>query len=177
VATNRSLEEDVESGGFRRDLYYRLRTHRLHLPPLRERRRDIRPLLEHFVEAAARELGAQPAAVSDAALELLQAHPFAGNVRELRSLVFDAMSRDPADPLAVDKLRALVGGGSAAGTVPDTRIRFPWRLPTLQETAAALEDEALQRAAGNQTQAARLLGISQPALSKRLRKRARFQKE
>jgi DNA-binding NtrC family response regulator len=174
VATNRSLEEAVEAGGFRRDLYYRLRTHRLHLPPLRERRGDVRPLLEHFVEAAAAELGVPVPPRSDAAMELLEAHPFAGNVRELRSLVFDAMSRDPADPLAVDKLRPLLGGAASAVSARATRVLFPAQLPTLDEAAAALEDEALQRAGGNQTEAARLLGISQPALSKRLKRRKSF---
>ncbi|MBW4046527.1 MAG: nitrogen regulation protein NR(I) [Proteobacteria bacterium] len=86
AATHQNLEQRVREGLFREDLYHRLNVIRLRLPPLRERREDIVLLVRHFLQKSARELGVDAKRVSDAALAVLQHHPFPGNVRELENL-------------------------------------------------------------------------------------------
>ena len=108
---------------------------------------------------------------------LLNTYAFPGNVRELRAMVYDAVSRHRLGKLstttfreAMDRLTSPAestdsGGPASAGSI----IKFPERLPTLKDSQQLLVDEALKRSAGNQSVAARLLGISRQALNKRLR--------
>jgi DNA-binding NtrC family response regulator len=93
VATNCDLLALQESGKFRPDLYYRLTLHRIHVPPLRERREDIPLLVDAFLEEAARELQKSKPTPPPELFTLLAVYPFPGNIRELRSMVFDAVSR------------------------------------------------------------------------------------
>ena len=176
-ATNQDLQERQAAGFFRKDLYFRLRAHLVQLPPLRERPEDISLLLNHYLREAVEQLGKKEIRMSDALVEMLGRYRFPGNVRELRALVFDAVSRSgtsdltPADfDLDLDQL----AGKEADAAVPllahPDRIHYPERLPTIKESADLLVGEALQRANGNRAVAARLLGISQAALSKRLKK-------
>jgi len=172
VATNLDLAAQIEAGSFRRDLFYRLNTHHVKLPPLRERHADLPLLLEHFTTQACGELGKPVPSLGAAELQLLRGYPFPGNLRELRSLVFDAVSRMQGAHLEF----ALEQTAAAVETAPvveerstEIKLQFPQPLPTLQEAAELLIDEAMQRAQGNITQAARWLGISRPALSKRLK--------
>src|SRR5438034_418297 len=87
AATNRDLEQAVEQGGFRRDLYHRIAGLRLSVPPLRERPADILELAEHFVRTSCREPGQQPAALTEGVRAALVRHPWTGNVRELRNVL------------------------------------------------------------------------------------------
>jgi DNA-binding NtrC family response regulator len=168
AATHHDLDARQAAGTFRRDLYWRLKTHQVRIPPLRDRREDVPLLVEHFAEDAARELGRPKPEVPARTLALLQAQPFPGNVRELRALVYDAVSvgRAVLEPAAFP----LAHGGAPAGAGPaQNPFAASDPLPTLEEAAALLVEEAMARAGGHQTTAARLLGLSQPALSRRLK--------
>lgn len=178
-ATHRDLPALVKEGRFRDDLYYRLRTHHLHLPPLRERSDDIPLLLDHFVDAASKEFGKdRPGCPAEVAL-LLERYGFPGNVRELRSMVFDAVGRCRSGTLAIDYFLDAVGGNltpeppahPARRTFVDVRLDQGGGFPTLKETVSLLIDQALAVARGNQRIAADMLGITPQALSQRLKKR------
>jgi len=168
VATNRDLAAAVAEGRFRADLFYRLRTHRIHIPPLRERREDIPVLVERFLRDAVRDLGRPVPVASPSFLDRLMVMDFPGNARELRSMVFDAASRSgPQDAFMEPDVKA------EDGPIPATvSAGFTGRLPTIRENTAALIEEALRRSGGNQAGAAHMLGISQQALSKRLKLKA-----
>jgi DNA-binding NtrC family response regulator len=176
VATHQNLLLKQENGSFRRDLYYRLCTHMVHVPPLRERKGDLAPLLDHFLEEAARSLGKKKPTPPRELLQLLATYSFPGNIRELKALVYNAVSVHRDRVLSMDTFLKTV-------IRPETKLNPPAiiaernlfagleHLPTFGEAAELLVEEAMSRANGNQTIAARLLGISQPALSKRLKLR------
>ncbi len=177
VATHQNLSAKEGTGAFRRDLYYRLRTHHVHVPPLRERRGDIPLLLDHFLGEAARTLGKKKPTPPKGLAQFLATHGFPGNVRELKAMIFDAVSvhRDRMLSMdsfvkAVERFRAEAGPGAVVPPKQNPFAGFD-ELPTFSEAAGFLVMEAMDRANGNQTLAARLLGISQPALSKRLKMR------
>lgn len=172
VATHCDLVEREAQGSFRRDLYYRLRTHRIHVPPLRERKGDIPLLLDYLLAAAAQDLGKKKPTPPRELAQLLATYPFPGNIRELRSMVYDAVSVHRDRVLSMESFIQAIGpGGGAAVTLTPSGNPFAGleRLPTFGDAAELLVEEAMRRAAGNQSLAARLLGISQPALSKRLK--------
>jgi DNA-binding NtrC family response regulator len=180
AATNTDVVQAVETGRFRKDLYYRLRTHHVHLPPLRSRKRDIPLLVDHFVAKAARQLGKGMPPVPLALHQLLTAYSFPGNVRELEALVFDGVARHHGGTLSLASFKDAISGKDqfpvtpdehqAVGATPLTSL-FPDRLPTLREAEDHLIAEALLRADGNQGVAAGLLGLSRQALNKRLSRR------
>jgi DNA-binding NtrC family response regulator len=178
VATNRDLDAAVASGHFRRDLYYRLRGHRVRIPPLRERLGDLPLLVERFIAAAAEELEKKPPIVPPGLYPLLRACPFPGNVRELQSMVFEAVNAETNGTLPLSVFRE-AAGQSDPSQIPHPEIQeealssliFPNPLPSASELTELLFDEALKRAEGNQSVAARLLGVSPQAVSKRLKSR------
>jgi DNA-binding NtrC family response regulator len=173
AATHQDLAAKEKAGAFRRDLYYRLRTHRVRVPPLRERKDDLPFLLEHFLDEAARSLGKRKPTAPRQLAQLLQTHDFPGNVRELRAMVFDAVSLHKDRVLSMDAFLEAIGRAGEPPPGEATADRNPFtgveRLPTFDEALELLVREAMARAGGNQTLAARLIGISQPALSKRLK--------
>ncbi|MBJ6725026.1 sigma-54-dependent transcriptional regulator [Geomesophilobacter sediminis] len=175
VATHQDLEAKEREGKFRRDLYFRLRTHQVQIPPLRERVADIPLLLDHFLTEAARTLGKKKPHPARDLAPLLAGYEFPGNVRELKAMVFDAVSLHQEGPLSTASFVKAVGRGQGEGTavVRQAPRKNPFsgfpELPTFSAAAGFLVMEAMDRAGGNQTLAARLLGISQPALSKRLK--------
>jgi len=180
VATNTDVLRAVEAARFRRDLYYRLRTHHVHLPPLRSRPGDIPLLVDHFVLKAAGQLKKDAPAVPVALYQLLNTYSFLGNVRELEALVFDGVARHQGVTLSLASFREAISDHSQIGLgieEPESIGRnvsagaFPDRLPTLKESEDALIAEALRRADGNQGVAAGLLGLSRQALNKRLSRR------
>jgi DNA-binding NtrC family response regulator len=174
VATHHDLAERQSTGAFRRDLYYRLATHQIRIPALRERKGDIPVLLDHFLEVAARELGKKkPTAPRELAV-LLSTYAFPGNVRELKSMVHDAVSVHRERILSMETFARAIGrSGAAAAEHAAAPGENPFhgldQLPTIKEAVEQLVEEALARGGGNQTIAARLLGITQSALSKRLK--------
>jgi DNA-binding NtrC family response regulator len=173
VATHQDLRSKEASGQFRRDLYYRLRTHQVLIPPLRERSGDLPLLVDHFLAEAATSLGKRKPTPPKELTQLLGTYSFPGNVRELRSMVYDAVSVHKDHILSLETFKKAIGpvGGKHPAAPPIDRNLFAGveRLPTFSEAADLLVTEAMTRAGGNQTIAARLLCISQPALSKRLK--------
>jgi DNA-binding NtrC family response regulator len=181
-ATNAEIMQQVSAGTFRKDLYYRLRTHHLHLPPLRARTGDLPLLVQSFVDKAACVLGKEAPTVPLALYQLLNTYSFPGNVRELEALVFDAVARHQGAVLSLHSFKEVLGDTThfAAAETPAEppaalMASFPEQLPTLKEAEEALIEalvtEALRRADDNQGIAAGLLGISRQALNQRLRRR------
>jgi DNA-binding NtrC family response regulator len=169
-ATNRDLEIEVREGRFRLDLMYRLNAMSIIIPPLRERTAEIPLLSKKFAQAAAAKLGRPMPQFSEPALALLRGYSWPGNVRELRNVIERALilaSRNAIDvgDLPVDKMRAVYAASPTGSTQPP---------PIAQASEEADERrrvlEALETCAGNQTHAARLLGISRRTLINKLEK-------
>ena len=177
VATHQDLSAKRSAGEFRKDLYYRLRAHHVHIPPLRERKDDLPLLLDHFLAQSARDFGKKMPRYPKELLTLLANYSFPGNLRELRSMVYDAMSLHSAHMLAMTTfLRAMEIQGDAPESASGAKQPKPQNvfsdcpeIPSLGEAVEQLVVEAMRRADNNQSIASRLLGISQPALSKRLK--------
>jgi DNA-binding NtrC family response regulator len=177
VATNQELETLKDSGKFRKDLYYRLRIHQVHIPPLRERKEDLPLLLDHFLEKTAKTLGKKKPTPPNELTTLLGAYHFPGNIRELESIIFDAISKHVSGKLSMEVFKSYISEQQPAFK-PDSRglslddsapISFSEKLPTLKQAELLLIAEALKRSGGNQAIAAMYLGISRQALNRRLR--------
>lgn len=177
VATHQDLAGKQTSGEFRKDLYYRLCAHHVHIPPLRERKEDISLLFDFFLDQAARELGKKKPAIPRELPVLLANYSFPGNIREMKAMAYDAMSVHKSKMLSMDvfkramDMQTLHKTEEGSANPSEQRIFIPTEpLPALHDVTDLLVVEAMQRAEGNQSIAARLIGISQPALSKRLKK-------
>jgi two-component system, NtrC family, nitrogen regulation response regulator GlnG len=179
VATNYDVAQRVTAGLFRKDLYYRLRTHHIQLPALRARREDLPLLINHFLEKAAQALQKPTPTPPLALYRLLQTYAFPGNVRELEAMIFDAVARHQGGLLSLQSFKAAIAADPSATegeidpAIPLMSLStlFPDRLPTLAEAQEALIAEALRRTDGNQGLAAGMLGLSRQALNKRLTRR------
>jgi DNA-binding NtrC family response regulator len=177
LATNQDLAAKIASGQFRKDLYYRMQIHKAFIPPLRERKEDIPLLFEHFLEKAAKDLGKNKITPPKELIQLLETYSFPGNVRELISMVFDAVTRHKSGMLSMDSCIEAIGIKEIKRTaaMPEQRsdenvFANLESLPTSEQAMQMLLDEALRRAKGNQSLAARMLGITQSAINKRLRR-------
>jgi DNA-binding NtrC family response regulator len=178
AATNQDLDRMLATGKFRKDLYYRLGDHHIHLPPLRERLEDLPLLVTHFLEKASETLHRQKPTPPDELITLLGTYHFPGNIRELESMVFDAVSSHKSGKLSLEAFRLHISqqqGQSdeslkASPFSEKSQIAFSAKLPTLKQAEQLLIEEALRRSQGNQSIAALSLGISRQALNKRLRK-------
>lgn len=170
LATNRNLPEMVGDGEFRRDLYFRLQTYEIRVPPLREKKEDLPLLLDHFLTEAAEKLGKKVLAVPPELLILLENYDYPGNVRELRSMIFNAVSRQREKMLSMGPFREAMGHTGELPSIPveSEEFHFPVRLPTIKTLTEQLIQEALERSKGNQAIAAGMLGLTPQALSKRL---------
>ena len=175
LATNTDLPQALEAGTFRRDLYYRLATHQVKLPPLRQRMGDLPLLINHLLKKISQDLN-KPTPDYPAELPvLLGTYHFPGNIRELEGLLGNALSTHKKGTLSTASIREAIGSvANTAGVGSPKRapkqLLFGETLPSLEEAGQMLVVEAMQRSQGNQTIAAGLLGISRPALSKRLKK-------
>jgi DNA-binding NtrC family response regulator len=164
AATNADLRAALEQGTFREDLYYRLNVMPLNIPPLRERKEDIPFLAEHFVRKLAPELGSRAKAISEAALERLAQYHWPGNVRELENVIERSLVMCASDTLGADDIRL----DTAPRLRPTAQDGFLPEGMSLDEYEQVLIREALKRANGNKSQAARLLGLTRNALRYRL---------
>jgi transcriptional regulator with PAS, ATPase and Fis domain len=173
VATNRDLADRMEQEKFRKDLYYRLSTYEITVPPLRMRTDDLPLLINHFLQEAADTLEKKKPSVPPQLLPLLETYHFPGNIRELRSIIFDAVTKHSKGTLSLASFKKAVGqeGTKVPVRKPDKLLIFTEKLPTLKKADELLMAEAMKRARGNQSLAAGLLGISRQALSKRLNRR------
>ena len=178
VATNQDLDELQVAGKFRRDLFYRLCAHRINIPPLRDRKEDLPVLVAHFLDLAARTLEKKKPTPPDELLTLLATYHFPGNVRELESMVFDAVASHQSGKLSMQSFKAQIAparqstesAGNEPGPGSSAQVSYTDPLPTLKQAEQLLIDEAMRRADNNQSIAALSLGISRQALNKRLRK-------
>ncbi len=175
AATHQPLEELIETGRFRKDLYYRLSVYEVVIPPLRERKSDIPLLADYFIDRICDEMGKPRPVVESCFYTALSEHPFPGNVRQLHSMLLHALSTENSGPLTGNRIARGGERPSVVASAPSTAersdsIAFPRTLPTLKQCTRMLIEEALKRTEGNISRAAALLGISQPALSKRLSK-------
>ena len=187
AASNRDLERAVRDGQFRQDLFYRLAIISVFLPPLRERKEDIMPLVEFFIGRYNRKFKKAVRGITDETQRLLMRHEWPGNVRELKNAIERAMILEDEDQLRPAYLPFAVGSGSASGPtafemsssqsttpLPNGRglpkLSIPEGGTSLEEVERALVEMALVQASGNQTHAARLLDISRDALRYKLKK-------
>jgi DNA-binding NtrC family response regulator len=171
-ATNKDLASMLSAGSFRKDLYYRLAVVTIRLPPLRERAEDIGLLSEFFLKRFRAKYGRPELRLGDAALETLGQHDWPGNVRELRHVLERAVLASPAGatelrPEALGTSPARISAEPAAdglgGALPPEGTR-------LADWERAMIARALSEAGGNQTKAARLLGVSRDTLRYRMTK-------
>ncbi len=176
-STNRDLQDVVTTGHFRKDLYYRVHTHHIHIPPLRERTGDLPLLIEHFIkEASAAQDKPQPL-VPPEIFTLLSAYDFPGNVRELRAMMVDAVSTARSGVLDLEPFREPTPGGQPTGKIESPVSSKPSldfssfpQIPTFKEMEDNLIAAALDRSGKNISKAAKMLGLTRQTLSKRLKK-------
>ncbi len=175
AATNQPLHRRMDRGKFRQDLFFRLSSHPIELPPLRERLDDLPLLLQHFIDEAAQSLGRPSPRIPGELLTLLSLYDFPGNIRELRALVFNAMAQHRGGAvLALDSFQQVIKRDRSSTETPlahpddGLTLAIPGRFPTLKETDIFLVEEAMRRANHNQGIAAMLLGISRQSLNRRL---------
>ena len=182
ACSNRDIEQQITDGKFRSDLYYRLCTHHICIPPLRERLEDIPLLLDHFLEDASDSLKKKKPSVTPELVILLSNYYFPGNVRELKAMVHDAVAQHESGRLSLDsfkgfiKQKSLLSQKSLSMPVHDAEsmVDIFGHFPTLKESEAHLISEALKRSSDNQGIAASLLGITRQALNQRLKKKNRL---
>jgi two-component system response regulator AtoC len=171
AATNRKLTDVIEQGRFRLDLYYRLNVIQVSLPALRDRREDILPLAEHFIQIYNGKFKRNVQGLSHTAAAALMSHAWPGNVRELRNVVERAMVLEESDRIQSSSLYIATDGG-ALGRASAQHAEAP-EAPfqaSLAEAEKNLVMKALQKAAGNQTRAAVLLGITRDTLRYKMKK-------
>ncbi len=164
AATNRNLRDAITRGHFREDLFYRLSAFTVEIPPLRERRDDIRVLAEHFTRQFNLRFSVSKR-LSEAALETLMQHSWPGNVRELIHALEQAVALSDVDMVGIDDLPPSVRAKRETPALAATE-----KVPTLREVERSHIFSVLDRVAGNRAQAARLLGMSERSFYRLLRK-------
>ena len=167
AATNRDLAAAAKQGRFRADLYYRLAAITLRIPPLRQRREDVRPLAAHFVAGYAHRYGKSFRDVGDEAAVILEAWPWPGNVRELKAVVQRSVLMNDAPTLEPRHLPAELVE-AALDPVPGALPAGTSKIPTLDEIELRYMRAVLQLTGGNKVRAAEHLGITRQTLAKRL---------
>jgi nitrogen regulation protein NR(I) len=183
AATHRDLEAMIREGKFREDLFYRLSVATILLPPLRDRRDDIPALVEHFLRKCATEFGLQPLSLSPAALAQLQADPWPGNIRELENIIRRLLLGARGLPIGEEAVRrALAARGTGISPTAQPLAALAAELlaaarrgenngayaPLLAEAEREILTQAILAAEGNQSKAARWLGISRLTLREKL---------
>ncbi len=171
AATNRDLEQEVEQGRFRKDLYYRTKVLPVPLPPLRERAGDIPLLMAYFVDRLNKKLNKEVTSVEKHSIEAAEQYPWPGNVRELEHVVERAMALSDTSSLRLAPLISLQGqqGKTALETGASDLMPGDFHL-SVDAYRRKLIREALSQAEGKKKEAARLLGLSPSNLSKMLKK-------
>jgi DNA-binding NtrC family response regulator len=163
AATNRDLQEEVKEGRFREDLYYRLNVIALHVPALRERREDVSVLAQAFLDRFRVELKRDGLAFAPETLEILQAYPWPGNVRQLKNAVERMAVLAEGSALEPEHLPPEIRGGGGRGV--EDLLELPWE-SALKRFKTRLLRAALDRSGGNQTRAAKWLGIQRSYLNR-----------
>jgi two-component system nitrogen regulation response regulator GlnG len=189
AATNKPLEQAVAARQFREDLFYRLNVVRIHIPPLRERREDIRLLVDYFLKKFARDQQRSPKSITSGMIKALEQYHWPGNVRELENALRRALVMSKGDAILIGDLPGEITGQTsvtsappalaAEGAVSDiavlARQLFQWarrepKLRILPAVERELVIQALKETGGNQVHAAKMLGITRATLRKRVEK-------
>lgn len=169
AATNEDLEAAMKSGKFRQDLFFRLNVVHIHVPPLRERKEDVIPLVEHFVSLFNRKMGLKISTITKEARKALLGYDWRGNVRELRNVVERAMILGSGDIISLeafpDDIRR-VDVGAAPSYEEETSLSLKRASRELERTLIV---RALNRTGGNRSQASVLLEISYPSLLQKIK--------
>jgi two-component system response regulator HydG len=179
ACSNQDIQEQIEIGTFRNDLYYRLCAHHIHIPPLRERLQDIPLLLDHFIKESSGTMNKRPPVLSAELITLLSNYQFPGNVRELQAMVHDAVAQHKSGKLSLDSFKGFI---KQRRPVPQTDAvpedenstslkKIFGHFPTLKEMEDHIVAEAMKCCDDNQGSAASLLGITRQALNQRLKKK------
>jgi two-component system, NtrC family, response regulator PilR len=174
AATNRNVEEDVRAGRFRQDLYYRLNVIRVEVPPLRDRREDVRPLAEHFLKQWSAEQNKDIRGLAPDALRSIEAYSFPGNVRELENVMERAVALAKGPTIGLGDLPPEMAGAASSPTpalvvLPEEGCNLD---AVVGEVERRLLIQALERAGGVRTNAAKILGVTLRSLRYRLQKHA-----
>lgn len=180
VATHKDLDKMKEDDTFRKDLYYRLQAHHVHIPPLRDRKKDIPILISHFLDKASEALNKKRPKSPKELYTSLTNYSFPGNVRELEGIIFDAVSRHTSGILSIESIRKKTIGTEKQLKSEtnskvilenfDESIIFTAQFPTFKDAELLMIKEALKRSDNNQTIAAQLLGITRRALNNRIQR-------
>ncbi|RLA99304.1 MAG: sigma-54-dependent Fis family transcriptional regulator [Deltaproteobacteria bacterium] len=166
AATNRDLEEEVQKGNFRADLYYRLNVFPIYIPPLRERPSDIIPLADHFVLKYAKELGKKVQRISNDALSLLLSYSWPGNVRELQNCIERAVLLAQGD--SIESMHLPPSLQKRTSTNGKSKKETLYSIISEQEKALILD--ALKKTKGNQSKSAELLGTTKRVIQYKVKK-------
>jgi Nif-specific regulatory protein len=173
AATNRDLRQAMHRGSFREDLYYRLNVISITLPPLRDRKDDIPVLVDHFIDRFYREVKRNPTGIEGSAMKSLQLYSWPGNVRELQNAIERAVVLSPGEGITEGDLPAEVrkpvhSAGDTAGQIQAISQTLPLA-EAVDEFKRAMIRKTLEATAGNQTQAAKILGLRQSNFSRMLK--------
>ncbi|MBF8254174.1 MAG: Sigma-54 factor interaction domain-containing protein [Deltaproteobacteria bacterium] len=166
AATNRELEDAIKSTGFRKDLYFRLNSARIILPPLRERKEDIILLIANFIHQACQQYQTQLKKLSSSAKELLLDYPWPGNIRELKSVIESAAMVSNGDYITISDLPMNLQH-YAAGHRDEIATKA---IRNIEEGERSLIEDALRHTQGNKAKAAEALGISTRTLYRKIEK-------
>ena len=163
AATNANIDEKIDKGTFRQDLFYRLARFTVDAPPLRDRKEDIPVLARHFVVLIGSEMGREPPVFTDDAMTTLTAHDYPGNIRELKNIIERAMIECEDSRIEPRHLHFTRQTGSAGGSSESSA--YPGRLPmdlakAIQRAEYDVVQQAVRKAEGNLSEVARLLGTS-----------------
>ena len=175
VATNANLTKKIQEGEFRQDLYYRLISHTIDIPPLRERLEDLPLLLDYFITNLSLKMGKKAPSYPCELVLLLKNYIFPGNVRELRAMVMSVLSAHQKGMLSMAPFEEMISAPNhdklqSPLSDNDAILFFNGPIPTIRECSSLLVLEALKRTENNQNMAAKMLGITPGALSSRLKK-------
>jgi nitrogen regulation protein NR(I) len=186
AATNRDLEAAIESGGFREDLYYRLKVITIWLPPLSQRQGDMPLLTDYFLARHAADAGIDIPGITKEALHILTQHSWPGNVRELSNVIQKALIFHRGALLSAEDIHHVISERRPGRGIDDTHIESALKQWIRQELSASSRDrlfdecmdryaslliaEALKLAGGNRSRAAKLLGLSRPTLHSKIEK-------
>jgi len=165
AAVNKPVEELLKNN-FRKDLYYRLSTHLIEIPPLRDRSDDIILLFRHFYEKTSYKYRLKIKEIDETVIEYLKSYPFYGNIRELKSLVEDIVLRQLAGFSLKEALEEKLGKSVEKSSEKTLKSLFGY-IPTLKELTEFAIDEAMSQANYNQKDAAKILGLSRQAFNRR----------
>jgi DNA-binding NtrC family response regulator len=175
VATNQNLQALQESGKFRKDLFYRLRAHHIHIPPLRDRYEDLPVLVHHFLEKASKTLGKEKPSPPEELSALLSTYSFPGNIRELESMIFDAVTSSKTETLSLELFTSYIHQDKSvvktkATGQSDVASTLKEKMESISHmTEKQMITDALSKTNQNRTKAAKLLGISRRTLQNKIK--------